>query len=701
MDKNTVIGMLLMCAVIFGFMYLQQPSKEELEAQRKAQAEQVSKQSEAAATAAQVDSLTAQQAAMLDSLVKQNNGIKNETMNLAFTDGHATGSIKVGNKSVDLASLAKADSNDPSTHNLAVQQVVQLLDKFNKNQAFASHLTGNEEIIKLKNDSLTVEISTKGAAVKKATLNAYKAYRTQEDYKTNKSVPVELVAQDNNSLSFILNTDSQRFDTSDFYFTPKQEGDSAVTMTMNLDGGATWSVRYALQKDINGRSAYMLRAQVTQSGMESIIPSNINEMDIVWRHKLRRQEAGKNFEERNSALYWKQQGDNGDVDNLSEAGNNDKELKENIKWFSAKSQFFSSVLIADRHFNGAKVASQAFEEGHKEYNNFLKDLTVTTRVSYNSRDAKPAAFNLYFGPNKYKVLSSYDSFSPQEDLHLTRLVSLGWTLFRWINTVLIIPVFDWLGTTGMSYGIIILILTILIKLVLSPLTFKSYLSQAKMKILQPDIKAINEKYPNPEDAMKKQQKTMELYSQAGASPFGGCLPMLLQMPILIAMFWFFPSSIELRGQSFLWAPDLSAPDAIISLPFSIPFLGNHLSIFCLLMTVTNIAYTYVSMQSQSSSQMPGMKWMMYLMPIMFLVFFNNYAAGLSYYYFVSLLITIIQTYISRMLVDEDKVRAKMAENAKNPKKKKKSGFMARLEEAQRQQQAALKEQQKRNAKKRR
>ena len=325
-------------------------------------------------------------------------------------------------------------------------------------------------------------------------------------------------------------------------------------------------------------------------------------------------------------------------------------------------------------------------------------MTAKRTTNYSYSNPAPASFYFYFGPNRYSLLSSYDQFSKDEDLHLTRLVSLGWKLFRWINSSIVMPVFNWLCKFGWSMGIVILVLTILLKLVLWPLTYKSYMSQAKMKILQPDIQAINEKYPDQADAMKKQQKIMELYKQAGANPMGGCLPMLLQMPFLIAMFWFFPSSIDLRGQSFLWAPDLSAPDALISLPFSIPFLGDHLSIFCLLMTITNIAYTYVNMQSQSSSQMPGMKWMMYLMPVMFLVFFNTYASGLSYYYFVSLLITIAQTFLTRMMVKEDKVRAVMAENAKKPKKK--SGFMARLEEAQRRQQQALKEQQKRSNKRR-
>ena len=274
-------------------------------------------------------------------------------------------------------------------------------------------------------------------------------------------------------------------------------------------------------------------------------------------------------------------------------------------------------------------------------------------------------------------------------------------MFRWINTLIVIPVFNFLGSWISNYGIIILLLTIFIKLILFPLTYKSYRSQAVMRVLSPRIKAINEKYPGNQNAMVRQQKTMALYSQAGANPMSGCLPLLLQMPILIAMFAFFPSAIELRGQSFLWAHDLAAPDAIISWSGNIPliteYFGNHISLFCLLMTATNILYTYINSQSQSSAGMPGMKVMMYIMPLMFLVFFNNYAAGLSYYYFLSLLITIMQTYAFRLLIKPADVERKMAENAKKPKKK--SGFMARLEEMQRQQQAMLREQQKKQGKK--
>ncbi len=687
MDKNTVIGMLLMCAVIFGFMYFQ-PKEENTATKQQAT---TTENSTTQAINASVDTLTSAEMTLLDTLTAKNGNINFEGVNLTNTDGKATGTVKIDNKTIDLATLAHAKSDDPRSQNLAVQAIKNVISKYAQASAFSANLSGVEKTVALENDSIRIEISTKGGIVSRATLKGYKAFRTQEDYKNNKSVPVEIINPDNNSYSFTLNSNTQRFDTRDFFFTPDSKNDSSVTMSMNLEGGAKWSLRYTLVP-----GTYMVRMEVLQSGMDKVIPTNISTMDFAWNQKIKRQEAGKQFEERNSALYWKIQGDNDDVDNLSENGSKEETVQERIKWISGKSQFFSTVLIANQAFTGAKLSSTAYEQERnpKEYDTYLKDINVTSSVEYSSQNPAPASFYFYFGPNRYALLSSYDKFSPQEDLHLTRLVSLGWTLFRWINSGIVMPVFNWLCKFGWSLGIVILVLTILLKLVLWPLTYKSYLSQAKMKILQPDIAAINEKYPDPNDAMKKQQKTMELYKQAGANPMGGCLPMLLQMPFLIAMFWFFPSSIDLRGQSFLWAPDLSAPDAIISLPFSLPLLGDHLSIFCLLMTATNIGYTYLNMQSQSSSQMPGMKWMMYLMPIMFLVFFNTYAAGLSYYYFVSLLITIVQTYLTRLTVKEDKVRAIMAENAKKPKKK--SGFMARLEEAQRQQL----EQQKRNAKRR-
>ena len=316
-------------------------------------------------------------------------------------------------------------------------------------------------------------------------------------------------------------------------------------------------------------------------------------------------------------------------------------------------------------------------------------------MDYSSTSANPVSVDIFFGPNLYPLLKGLDkqiTTQEGENLDLTSLIPLGWPIFRWISTLIIIPVFTFLSQFISNYGIIILLLTIFIKIILFPLTYKSLVSQAKMRVLAPDIKEINEKYPGQENAMTRNQKTMELYSRAGASPFSGCLPMLLQMPILIAMFWFFPSCIELRGESFLWAKNLAAPDVIFTLPFTIPWYGNHVSLFCLLMTATNIIYSRINMQNQPSSQgMPSMKWMMYLMPVMFLFIFNDYASGLSYYYFLSLLITIVQTYIFRACIDDEKVRARLRANAAKPKKK--SGFMARLEEAQRRQQAMMREQQ--------
>ena len=328
-------------------------------------------------------------------------------------------------------------------------------------------------------------------------------------------------------------------------------------------------------------------------------------------------------------------------------------------------------------------------------------MTAHATAPYTIGDGTPAGFFFYFGPNDYPLLSSIDDeIGGDEGLSLTRLVPLGWGIFRWINQFIVIPVFSFLGRFISDYGIIILLLTIFIKIIIFPFTYKSFKSQARMRVLAPEIKEINDKYPGQENAMKRQQETMALYSRAGASPFSGCLPLILQMPVLVAMFSFFPSAIELRGQSFLWVHDLSAPDYILALPFSIPFYGDHVSLFCLLMTIVNIVYTRINMQNQpGGNSMPGMKWMMYLMPVMFLFIFNDYAAGLSYYYFLSLMITILQTWIFRKTIDEKKVRAEMLANAKKPRKK--SGFMARLEEAQRQQQAALRQQQKGNGKKRR
>jgi len=695
MDKNTIIGLLLMGLVILGFSWLNKPSEAELAERQRVQdsiAAVAKADQQRANVEGNVDTLTTAELSHLQSVLQSmpadNAVINNEGVTLSLHDGTISGTVKVGDKTVDWAEVTSTTSDDPATHNLAVQAVQRALEVYAKNGSFASALTGTEQMVTLENDSLKVELSTRGGIIARATLKGYKTW---------KSPQVVLFDKGDNDYSFTLSNNTQRFETKNFYFTPKQINDSTVLMNIDLEGGAQWGLKYTLVP-----GSYMVRMEMVQQGMSHVIPLNITSVDLDWHQKISRHEEGKMFEERNSAIYYKFAGEDGDVKYTSESGDDEKELKDKLKWVSAKNQFFSTVLIADSVMSTARLTSKSTEKGMPDYEQYLKDVNIHTMIPYSSDKPMAASFYFYMGPNRYHMLSSYDKYSPKEDLKLTHLIPLGWKLFRWINTGIIIPVFDWLGKFMKNYGLIILVLTILIKIVLSPLTYKSYISQAKMRILAPDIAKINEQYPNQEDALKKQQKTMELYRQAGASPIGGCLPMLLQMPILFAMFTFFPSCIELRGQSFLWANDLSAPDKILSWTTQIPlvssFFGNHLSLFCLLMTVTNIAYTYMTTKSQAQSQsMPGMKWMMYLMPIMFMVFFNNYASGLSYYYFVSLLITILQTYSCRLFVTEDKVRATIAANAAKPKKK--SKWIQRMEEAQKQQQAMQRKQA--NANKRR
>lgn len=684
--------MLLMCAVIFGFTMLNRPSEAELAERQRIQDSIAAVQKKSAATDKPMAMLTPDEVQQLQTVMAEHgdsasNGINDGGVKLSLVDGHVTGTVAVGDTTLAFDDLLSASAD--AKHLQAVEAVKSTLENYAKNGAFASSMTGTEQIVKLRSDSLEVEVSTKGGVITRAKLLGYKAYNAPQ---------VEVFTPEDNQYGFVLSNNTQRFETQNFYFTPDQVTDSSVVMKLDLGGGATWGLKYTLE-----RGSYMVRMEMVQSGMNQIIPLNINTVDLNWHQKMARHEEGKMFEERNSAIYYKYAGEGGDVEYTKESGDDDKDIKDRLKWISTKNQFFSAVLIADSVFSGAHLESREIKKEAADYQTHLKVMDIRTTIPYASDKANPANFYFYFGPNRYKLLSSYDKYSPNEDLKLTKLIPLGWKLFRWINTGIIIPVFNWLGSFISNYGIIILILTILIKLVLSPLTFKSYMSQAKMRVLNPDIAAINEKYPGQENAMKRQQKTMELYSLAGANPMGGCLPMLLQMPILIAMFTFFPSCIELRGQAFLWAKDLSAPDKIwewtTQIPFITNYFGNHISLFCLLMTVTNIGYTYLTMQSQQSQQsVPGMKAMMYLMPLMFLVFFNNYASGLSYYYFISLLITIGQTYLCRAFVSEEKVRAQIAANKAKPRKK--SGMMARLEEAQRRQQEMLKEQERRNKKNR-
>lgn len=691
MDKNSIIGLILMGLIIFGFTYINRPSAEELERQR-IEREQMQAQEAAKAAdpgALKFDSITSAEVATIKSTIRELgvtdtltgvSTLRVDKVDLRLTaDNQLEGTVDADGRVVPVADILSNSSALPVTVGVpATTNLRKALATVARYRGFARHITGDSTTVKLENKLLSLEISNKGGVISRATLRDYDSYD---------STKVMLLSPETDMYSFTLTSANQRFETREFYFTPVQLNDSSVLMKLDLGDGATWGIKYTLPED-----GYLVDIDIIQEGMQSIIPSSVASMDFNWYQKMRRNEAGRVFEERNSALYYMYP--DGVVDNLSESGDDEEEINQRLKWISCKNQFFSAVLMARTNFSSGMLRSTEL----KDNPDFIKEMQLDMTLEYTASAANPASFVMYLGPNSYPVMSSLEKeIFPDENMHLTKLIPLGWPIFRWINTLIIIPVFTLLGSFISNYGIIILLLTIFIKLILFPFTYKSLMSQARMRLLAPEIKAINDKYPGNENAMKRQQETMALYSRAGANPLSGCLPMLLQMPILVAMFWFFPSAIELRGEPFLWAKDLSAPDAIISWTANIPFIsstfGNHISLFCLLMTITNIIYTRGTMQTQNSAGMPGMKWMMYLMPVMFLFIFNNYAAGLSYYYFLSLLITIVQTYIFRKVVSEEKMRAKMAEAAKKPKKK--SGFMARLEEAQRKQQQMLREQQKR------
>ncbi len=618
--------------------------------------------------------------------------LNQDGMNLTLRGDSVTGTVTVNGRNLTWADVAAGDLSKMTVaeQRKAIETVRTASVSLGKYGKFAQFLSGTPQTVKLDNDVLSLELNTKSGSITRAELKKYDTeYSADETKKTKRKVV--MFEGDKNTFNFQLPL-PQPIETADLYFTPTMVNDSTVRMALQLADDAYWGIEYTLPRG----ESYVVRMKVVQKNMAALVQSNNRNLGFSWTQDLHRQEQGRMFEERNSGLFYKFAG--GSVENLNENKDDSEERKAKIKWIAFKNQFFSTVMIADRPFNTADFKSTVLQGS--DYLKSFEAQAVSNDYDWNSEN--PVNFSLFIGPNLYPLLSSLDdSIQTDEDLKMTRLVPLGWTLFRWINTGIVIPVFTFLGKFISNYGIIILLLTLFIKLILFPLTYKSYRSQAVMRVLAPDIKAINDKYPGTENAMIRQQKTMALYSQAGANPMSGCLPMLLQMPVLIAMFAFFPSCIELRGQSFLWAHDLSAPDAIISWSGNIPiitkYFGNHISLFCLLMTATNIIYTYLNTQNQANT-MPGMKWMMYLMPVFFMVFFNNYAAGLSYYYFLSLLITIVQTYAFRFVIKDETVRARMKENAKKPKKK--SGFMARLEEMQKQQQAMLREQQKQQGKRR-
>jgi YidC/Oxa1 family membrane protein insertase len=536
----------------------------------------------------------------------------------------------------------------------------------------------------VSNDVMQLTFSSKGGRIASVRL---------KNFEDKDSLPLILVRENESTFNFsFFSAENRLINTKDLIFQRMESRDPLqVVYRMSISDSAYMDFIYTLKKD-----DYMIGFTVQGHNLQSVLPSNTNSMDFNWEVKARQQEQGRSFEERYSQLDYKPLGD--DMDNLNAAKEAKESIDTELHWVSFKDQFFTSIAICDKGFTSNELRSVPQDKASI----FLKQYSQESAVAFNVKGDQTARMRFFFGPIKYALLKGYDKDVPADQkLGLQHIVPLGGKLFRWVNTLLILPLFNIFGTFVHNYGIIILLLTLVIKIIIFPFTWKSYNSTAKMRVLQPQIQEINAKFPGNDKAAQRSQATMDLYKRVGVSPMGGCLPLLLQMPILMAMFSFFPSSIELRHESFLWAKDLSTYDVLFQWSGNIPLVtkwfGNHVSLFCLLMTITNLIYTHINLKTQgTTNQMPGMKAMSYMMPVMFLFLFNQYSAGLSLYFFVSTLITILQTYAFRWFTDEEKLLAQLNENKKKPVKK--SKFQERLEQMQKQQQRVLSEQQKQKRK---
>ena len=528
-----------------------------------------------------------------------------------------------------------------------------------------------EGIYKLANDKVEIEFTTKGAQLYSVKLNDYKAYDSTDLY----------LIKPNGSQMNIAVYAGENVSTKDFVFHVAEHTDSSIVMQLPFSNGG-----YIQQKYWLTQGSYMMKNELSFVGMESVIPRNVSSVDIDWSVIIPRLEKGYKNEKQYSKLDYYFTGDK-TCENIARAKDGAKRIDTKMKWFAFQQQFFSAIMTAEKEFASADLEARYFAEDDPSRN--LMACSAKLRSDIQVSNAVVLPFDFYLGPNDYRTLKSYDQ-------KYEKIVPLGGWMVNWFSRLVIIPCFDFLGKFITSYGLVILIMTLLIKLLISPLTIKSYKSTAKMQVMKPEIDKLNEKYPNEKDAMKKQQAMMELYQKAGISPMGGCLPMLLQMPILFAMFRFFPASIELRQQKFLWADDLSAYDSIVDFGVNIPLLGDHLSLFALLMAATMFFYSKMtSGQMSNDPNMAGMKFMsVWMMPIMMFFICNNLSSALSYYYLLSNLITMAMTwYIRKYVVTEDKVRAEMMLRAKQPKKK--SKWQQRLEEAQKMQQMMQQQQQNR------
>nr|WP_294861306.1 membrane protein insertase YidC [uncultured Fluviicola sp.] len=648
MDRNTVIGLTLIGALLVVFTYMSQPSDKEKKATQKEQKELAEQAKKDADSTEKAEKNKPKLVAKKD---KDGNQIKDDKGNLVYLN-------ETTKKDTTVAPRVKAPTK----------------------------VIAKGEIVRLESEKLIVDFSTKGGIVSAVQLKEYESYLNFAK-KDGKITPLYLFKDGDQTNQLIFNISGNKYATGDkqFEIVSKTKhkvvfkhdvADGSIIYTYNLKGG--YDLGYTIElKDLNGK----------------VLPNSVM---LDWQMEMLRSERLLSEQRKVSTICY--ESTDGKLDWNSEVAESYKTAETDMKWVAYKQSYFSSILDADNGFKakGTKFTSTNYKEGSKEFFTHIRKYRSKLNLGMQSVKDGKASFSWYFGPNDYHVLASYDK--DYDDI-----LNLGWGLFRWINLYAVQPVFTFFMNLGINAGLAILLLTIILKLVLMPVQWKMFVSSAKMKILKPQIDEINAKYPKKEDAMKKQMDMMALYRASGASPLAGCVPMLFQMPILLAVFRFFPATFSLRQRGFLWAEDLSSFDSIWDFGTYLPLYGNHVSLFTLLMAVTTLAYTHLNSSNMTQQQQPGMpnmKIIMYMFPIMMIFFFNNYSSGLSYYYFISTLMTIILMFvIKKFFVDEEKLKAKMAAAQTNSAKKgaepkKKSSFMQRLDDAQRQQQERAKNKQK-------
>ena len=635
MNKNTVFGLLLIFVILIGYSYWTTPSKKEVL--------QMKRSYDSLAIVRLADSIAAVQAQV-------NNKARADTAQ----------------------KVAAADTSTITPRN----------GDNNKFGSFASSAVGKDAFYTVSNELMTLKISAKGGKIHSIILKKYQTYD---------SLPLSLFDGDSSRFGLEFYTQDLKFiNTNDLYFKPFFNGKPVAGTNYEVSGKD--SLQFVMQLSPSADSVagprhfiqfvytlkgddYRIGIAAKFAGMQDVMAQNTRDLNLDWKVNLIRQEKNLENERSQATIFYMD--NTGEVSNLSETKDQKEKITTAVKWISYKQQFFAVTLISNSNFKSAEmetVTTSKSKDGRS-----VKNMQTSIIIPFDPIKDQTVDMSMLAGPLKYKLLRKLD-------LNLERQIPLGWSFFllAWINRFAVLPVFNFLEGFNLNYGIIILILTVLLKVLLLPIAYKTYLSSAKMRLLKPEVDEIGLKFPKKDDAMKKQQATMALYKKAGVNPMAGCVPMLLQMPILIAMFRFFPASIELRQQAFLWAHDLSSYDSILNLGFTIPFYGDHVSLFCLLMTISTILYTKMNNDMMASSQqMPGMKTMMYLMPIMFLGFFNSYSSGLSYYYLLANLFTFAQMFIIRRFVNEDKLHAQLQENKKRVVVK--SGFQKRLEEMSKQQ----------------